>query len=727
MSVALSASVLFPGSGMAQLATSAEPGVVVHRAPPVAKILKIDEAPVLDGVLDEAVWALAPVIDAFTQVEPVAGAEPSQRTEVRLLYDEDFLYVGVDCFDDDPGAIIAQEMQRDAGLDSGDNFSFVIDTFNDQRNGYFFETNPLGARLDGVIDQGRDIRFDWDGIWFAEATVDDRGWHVEFSIPFKTVSFDPGSTGWGFNAQRFIRRTNEEIRWAAISSSRTVAALAEAGIIEGLTGMRQGIGLDAKPFVTATTSGDGSRYAQTTTIEPGVDIFWKPDPSLTFVATINTDFAETDVDDRQINLTRFPLFFPEKRDFFLQDAGIFRFGGLGRTPLPYFSRRIGIGSDGQELEILAGLKVTGRLDGFNYGVMDVQMKHDNELGDKNLSVMRGLWNVGSESTLGFIATNGAPLSTGDNSLAGVDYNYRNSTDFGADTLRANLWLQASVSSGDAVIGEHEGGIAWGTRLEYESDDLDWSLIAEQTGESFNPALGFVARHDIREYLARARQRWRPIGSVWRKIDLSVSLNTVTDLSNVIESQSAQFPRLSFVNDAGDGIDLDISVNREQLFEGFEIFDGVVIGPGDYWWASGGAGVFTSGGRPLSVSGSVRAGEFYDGRRNDYVVGGTWRPVANFRLSANYTINSVRLPAGDFTTRLARLQMNMAFSTSVSWNNTIQYDNVSDSVGLNSRIRWELRPGDEVFFVLNQGFDAEDGRFRTLSTALTFKLGLTFRY
>ena len=703
------------------------PGAVSRRPPPVASILKTDTPPVIDGVLDEPVWSGAPVIESFRQVNPVEGADPSQRTEVRLLYDADFLYVGVHCFDDDPDGIIAREMQRDAFQRTGDNFSFIIDTFNDKRNGYFFETNPLGARLDGLIDQGRNIRFDWDGIWFAKSSRDDTGWHTEIAIPFKTVSFDPSNSNWGFNAQRFIRRANEDVRWAGINIERSVSTLADAGIIEGLEGMHQGLGVDVKPFVTASTRGDGSHYGETSSVEPGVDIFWKPDPSLTFVATVNTDFAETDVDDRQINLTRFPLFFPEKRDFFLQDAGIFRFGGLGRTPLPFFSRRIGIDADGQEQEILAGLKATGRIDGFNYGVMNIQMKHDNELGDKNLSVARGLWNVGDESTVGFIATHGAPQTTGSNSLVGFDYNYRNSTDFGEDTLRGNLWFQASVSSGEAVIGDHDESIAMGGRLEYESDDIRWTVLAEQTGESFNPGLGFVGRRDNREILGSVRKRWRPADSVWRRIDLSVFQSVTTDLSNVVESQAIQVPRISFVTDDDDGFDVSIDIDREQLFESFEIIDGVVINPGDYWWASARIGAFTSGGRPFSADGSISTGDFYDGRRSDYRVGATWRPDPGFVLAGSYTINDIDLPGGDFITRLARLQMNIAFSTAVTWNNTVQYDNVSDALGINSRIRWELRPGDEVFFVLNQGFDAEDGRFRSLSTELTFKFGLTFRY
>lgn len=688
---------------------------------------RVDTAPTIDGVLDEPVWAGAPVIDGFRQVLPVEGAEPSQRTEVRLLYDDDFLYVGVDCFDDDPGAIIAKEMQRDAGLRNGDNFSFVIDTFNDHRNGYFFETNPLGPRLDGLIDEGRNIRFDWDGIWYVDASRDGTGWHAEFAIPFKTVSFDPGNPSWGFNAARYIRRTNEDIRWAAISNNRSVSSLAEAGLLEGLEGLRQGLGIDVKPFITARARGDGSKYAESVVFEPGVDIFWKPNPSLTFVATVNTDFAETDVDDRQINLTRFPLFFPEKRAFFLQDAGIFRFGGLGRTPLPFFSRRIGLGPDGREREILAGIKATGRFGGFNYGLLNVQMKDDSELGAKNLTVARGLWNVGAESTLGFMVTNGDPQTTGDNTVAGFDYNYRNSTDFGDDVLRGNLWMQVSSSSGESVIGNSAEALAMGGRLEYESDDLEGTLLIEQVGESFNPALGFVERRDIRTYFARARKRWRPADSVWRRVDLSVNLNTVTDLSNVIESQSFQVPQIRFVTDDGDGFEMDLNVRRERLFEDFEIIDGVVIAPGDYWWTTAGVRAFSSSGRPLAVSGSIDSGDFYDGRRTDYNINGTWRPISNIRISANYSLNEIDLPAGSFITRLARLRVNIAFSPEVTWNNIVQFDNISDTVGINSRVRWELRPGDEVFFVVNQGFDAEDGRFQSLSTEVTFKLGLTFRY
>jgi len=713
---------------LAQGESTAHDGAAHTQSPaPRAVVGRTDTPPVIDGVLDEAIWADAPVIDDFRQIEPVEGAEPSQRTEVRLLYNDDFLYVGVHCFDDDPGAIIAKEMQRDVGLGSGDSFSFVIDTFNDQRNGYFFETNPLGPRHDGLIDEGRNVRFDWDGIWYVESTRDDRGWHAEFAIPFKTVSFDPANANWGFNAERYIRRTNENIRWAAISNSRSVSALAEAGILEGLEGLQQGLGVDVKPFVTATTRGEGSRYGERTTIEPGVDIFWKPNPSLTFVATVNTDFAETDVDTRQINLTRFPLFFPEKRAFFLQDAGIFRFGGLGRTPLPFFSRRIGLGSDGREREILAGLKATGRFEGFNYGLMNVQMKSDNVLGDKNLTVARGLWNVGAESTLGVMVTNGDPQTTGNNSLVGFDYNYRNSTDYGDDTLRGNFWMQASFSSGDSVIGDNEEAIALGGRLAYDSDDVSWIMIIEQIGESFNPALGFVGRRDARVFFGRARKRWRPKDSVWRTVDLSMNLNTTTDLSNIVESQSFRLPQITFTTDDGDGFNTGFTVNREQLVEDFEILSGVVISPGDYWWNSFRVGAFTSSGRPLAVSASINTGGFYDGWRTDYSANGAWRPNPNLRVSVNYTMNDVDLPAGNFITRLARLQVNVAFNPEVTWNNIIQFDNISDSVGINSRIRWELRPGDEVFFVVNQGFDAGDGQLRSLGSEVIFKIGLTFRY
>ena len=301
---------------------------------PRVSLVRTDIAPQIDGVLDEPVWEDAALIDDLTQVEPIEGAAPSQRTEVRILYDSDFIYFGIRCFDTEPDKIIAKQLQRDADLEPDDRILIVLDPYFDHRNGYFFAVNPLGVRRESLIENNSSVRDDWDGIWYAKSQIDDQGWTTEIAIPFKTISFNQATTQWGFNVQRTIRRTNEQIRWSAPLQNKRATSVADAGVLEGIRDLDKGIGLDFKPYAKSTLRTDDIR-GDGLDLDAGFDVFYKLTPSMTLALTFNTDFAETEVDERRVNLTRFPLFFPEKRDFFLQDAGIFNFGGIRSNPLPF--------------------------------------------------------------------------------------------------------------------------------------------------------------------------------------------------------------------------------------------------------------------------------------------------------------------------------------------------------------------------------------------------------
>ncbi len=673
----------------------------------------------IDASLDEPAWGGAPLIDAFTQVEPVEGAPASERTEVRVLFDADNLYIGVRCFAD-PQSIIARQMRRDADLDDDDHVTISIDTFRDRRNGFIFIVSPAGGKRDGLVTDGR-TEFNWDGIWYVRSRIDDRGWVSEIRIPTKTLSFDPAAPAWGFNVQRIMREHNEVVRWASANRDASITQMADAGDLDGFSGLRQGLGLDLKPFATLSSDFDNGN----TIFEPGLDIFFKITPSITASMTFNTDFAETEVDDRQVNLTRFPLFFPEKRDFFLQDAGTFRFGGIRRSPLPFFSRRIGI-VGGQEKEILAGLKVTGREGRVQFGLLDVQMKHDSELGDKNLLVGRVRVDVLEESSIGLIFTNGNPGARGQSSLAGIDFGYRSTSAIPGATLDGDLWIQGTT---DAPADEDRvEDLAVGGRFRYENDPWEISVFAAHLGNDFRPRLGFARRPGEREYNANAEYRYRPNGGVdfLRSIEFSSRLGVFTGFDNEINTVEWTIPTVEFNSSAGDSAQFNLELTREKLDSPFTIIDGVTVPVGEYDNAGVSGEFSTSASRVVSADASYAYEGFFDGTRSDWGGGITFRPSPSLSLSGDYSQSDISLGDASFSVRILSGRVDVQFSPDISWSTIVQWDNQSDEAGLNTRLRWEFKPGNEMFIVYNAGFDTEDA-YRTTTSEATIKLGWTLRY
>jgi hypothetical protein len=703
---------------------------VAHRV----EASRTERPPVIDGRLGDAAWNDAILIDNLRQVEPVENGEPSERTEVRILYDADFLYIAFRCFDREPSGIIATEMRRDGAASSGgrgfgnggtnfrdDRVMVVLDTFHDRRNGFYFEINPVGARTDGLIENNDDLRTDWDGIWYGKASIDDAGWAAEIAIPFKTVGFNERSDTWGLNLQRSIRRRNEDIRWSAPQQNKELTSVADAGELTGLMGLNQGIGLDVVPFGVASYLRDHNENDEDWDLDAGFDLFYNFTPSLKAAITVNTDFAETEVDERQVNLTRFPLFFPEKRDFFLQDAGIFNFGGIRMNPLPFHSRRIGIGADGEEVDIIAGAKITGRIGDLNLGLLDVQTDDHAGVNGSNLAVGRVSYNVLSESDVGVIGTYGDPRSNGSNALYGFDFNFRDSQFSGDQTATGHAWILQSNTPG--VDG---GETAWGLKAGWPNDIVDWEVGFTHIDQDFNPALGFVPRGGIREYYTQFRYRWRP-GGVIRRIDVGTFATLITDLDNDLESSEINLNLLSIETEYGDEFDVEYSIVKEVLDEDFEISEGVVIPVGSYDWQRTGVAYSGSQARLLRFEADASYGGFWSGESLELQAGVEWRASANLSLSLEYEYNDVDLDEGDFITRLARARANIYFTPDISWQTFIQYDNVSDTLGINSRFHWIIQPGSDFYLVLNQGYDIIDSRPHSGFTELTSKVGWTFRF
>ena len=688
---------------------------------PRVTLVRTETAPKIDGLLDEPVWEDAALIDDLTQVEPIEGAPPSQRTEVRILYDSDFIYFGIRCFDTEPDKIIAKQLQRDADLGPDDRILIVLDPYFDHRNGYFFVVNPLGVRRESLIENNSSVRDDWDGIWYTKSRIDEQGWTTEIAIPFKTIAFNQATTEWGFNIQRTIRRTNEQIRWAAPVQNKSATSVANAGILEEIRDLDKGIGLDFKPYGKSTLRTDDVR-GDGVDLDAGFDAFYKLTPSMTLALTFNTDFAETEVDERRVNLTRFPLFFPEKRDFFLQDSGIFAFGGIRSNPLPFQSRRIGLDSAGRQVDLIGGVKLTGRAGPVNLGVLTV-LADDTDDADQNLlTVGRVSLNVLDESTVGLMTTIGDPASNDDNTVVGGDFTFRNSHVFGDKVVTGNaFFLHSSSPSGD---GDDQ---AWGARIGYPNDRIFAFAGFTQIGDRYDAALGFVPRRGIREYFARFQYRWRPENSWIRTIDVGVNPTLITDLSNNTESGDFELDLITIENHAGDEFNIEYQFNREVLTRPFEISPGVVVPVGDHRFDRIDVGGSTSKSRALSFGAAIQAGEFFDGDRLDTAVEVEWRPSPNLLLGFSWEQNDISLPAGEFQVQVSQARVNFLFTPDIAWTNFIQWDNVSDSLGINSRLRWIIEPGNEIFFVVNQAFDTFDDRFDGTSTEVTTKIGWTFRF
>ena len=682
--------------------------------------LRVTDGPTIDGVLNEALWATAPLGGELVQVIPVAGAVPSERTEFRVVYDDDALYVGFHCFHRNPKEIVAREMARDGALGRDDTVTVVVDTFHDRRNGFQFQLNPNGARGDGLITDNAASNNNWDGIWNGKATVQTDGWQAEMAIPFKTLSFDPHADRWGLNVEREIKHTFEIARWTGARPEVTVTNVVDAGEVTGLHGLRQGIGLDIIPYALARYRKDRVDTREFTRFDGGVDARYRVTPNLTAQVSYNTDFADTEADARQINLTRFPLFFPEKRDFFLEDSGIFQFGGAGSSLLPFFSRRIGLASDGNLAPILVASKVTGRMGDYSVGLIDAVLEDQRDLGVQNAFVGRVKRNVFKQSAIGLITTFGDPNARDDNALGGIDYNYRTTEFLGDQTLQASVF---GLGTHTQDVGD-DLELAWGAALSLPEDVYTISLSTFEIAEDFNPALGFAPRRGVRNYQSSWSYRPRPESIRFvRQLFYTYSNVHWTGLSSDLESADhTLFHLVKFESQD------EAWISARRVFDApendFEISPGVLIPADDYWWTEYEVGFDTAPRRLFRFGSTIVFGEFYRGERELYSVNATLLPSKYIGLQAAYGINEVRLPEGSFDTQLSSLRLQVNFKPDVTWATFVQYDNVSDTYGYNSRLRWQLKPGTDLLLVFNQLFNDSS---RLLLTEGVTKLQLTVRF
>jgi hypothetical protein len=671
------------------------------------EIARIDTPPKIDGSLDDAIWSQASVIDDFKQVNPVKGAAPSERTEVYLAYDADMIYIGVRCYDSEPELMIAKELRDDGDLRSGDRVLITLDTFLDRRNAFGFEVNMIGGKLDARIENNSKFARHWDGIWYADGARDDEGWTVELAIPTKTLSFNPGTDVWGFDVERLIKRRNETVRWSNISQDRSMVYARAYGDITGLKGLDQGMGLDIKPAIASNFRWRDAGDDQDFKLAPGGELIYRFTPSLTGSLVLNPDFSDARVDEIQTNLTRFRLFFPEQRDFFVRDADIFQFAGLEDVNgMPFFSRRIGLAGDidnPDTVDLQAGAKLTGRVGRYTLGLLNSQMGALGEIDAKNLTVMRGAADIHNESRVGMLMTYGDPLSDDDNGMVGADYRYRNSYVFGDQTFVADVFAMRSFTS-----GRDGDEMSYGLRLNYPNDKWHARANFTEIQRNFNPALGFVNRPGIRKYDGQLRYRVRPArGHYLRTMDWGVRWDVTTDSNDQLRSLIVQTRFFEIANQIGDTLQTWLHYQREKLVRPFEISRGVVIPAGKYRWIRNFTKFETNNSRPIKALVQWTAGEFFDGTQVDFIAKLEWRPNPHFFASIQHQNINTNLPAGDFDVEVNRLKLDALFNPRVSWTNFIQHESESHLITLNSQLRWIVTPGTELTLTLNHDMQRED--------------------
>ncbi len=670
----------------------------------------------MDGTLDDPIWQAAEIVSDFRQREPQETSAASEKTEVRILYDARHVYFGIHCYDQTPSAIVATQLRRDLTMDLDDNFAIMIDPALGHRNGYIFEVNPLGTQRDGeVIEEqaplGTDSIVDpsWDGLWISAAKITNDGWTAIVAIPFSTLNFRGGSeVTWGLNFRRFIRRKNEEDEWSGYRRIFGFWRVSQAGQLQGLKEIGSSHLLVIKPYgLLGGQSFAGQPWGALHRI--GADIKYGLASNLIAVGTINTDFSDADVDQQQFNLTPYPIFVPEKRRFFLEDSDVFNFL-LWNSDLLFFTRQIGVDPvTGQEVPIDAGGKIAGSALGFDVGVMDVRTRAEATNPYGNYAVVRVKKPLTPGSFIGFMATDkesGNPLDPYDRS-GGIDAKF---------VLFRNLNLRGYYAK-TWTSGIRGDNTALGGRLTYANNWFNIYAGHGITQKNFNSEMGFVTRIDDEPTIFQFNFTPRP--HVWniRELDLGgfVGHDPNTAGKLIYKEESANI-RMQFNSSAE--IDSAPYDNVYQfLTQPLSLYKNISIPVGGYHFTSHSLAYTSSGSRRVTFTGSEQWGGYYTGHLNTAIATAQYRPNAHLAVALNNTLNSFRLPQGNFNIDLAGTELSYAFNRFLNLTTFVQSDTAQiKAVSANIRLRYTFRPDSDVYVIYNVG-----NRFQALAAGNPMEL------
>ena len=713
---------------------------------PQVRATRVAEAPVLDGeVAGDAAYAQSVPITELWQTTPNSGAPASERTEIRIVYTDRALYLGVTCFDRDPSSIIVSDSRRDAPLDETDSFSFILDTYLDGQNGFVFGTNPAGIEYDAQVSNegsggfggrqqsgsGGGFNINWDGSWEVQTAIDEHGWSAEFEIPFRTLRFPrEAEQVWGLNIQRNVRRRNERAYWTRMPRQYTLSRVSRAGTLEGLV-VPQPQNLQAIPYVL----GQSTRQFQAegdlgkTVGDVGVDLKYSITPALTLDATYNTDFAQVEVDELQINLDRFNLFFPEKRPFFLENAGLFSVGVSefsGQEVELFFSRRIGIGPAGEPIPIIGGGRLSGQVLGLNVGLLNMQTQEVASVAPgHNFSVARIRKDLPRRSSVGIMATNRVGTTT----TALEDPDHDNQTVAVDGRLGIGQYTQLSGFFARSFSPHLDGAdYAYNANISYVSNVWRINATYTEVADDFNPAMGFLRRNN--EYRKLTGLLWY----TWRPDDLfglqelrpHVSYQSYWDFQGFQETARWHIDN-HWEWKSGFEIHTGINLTREGVKVPFEIADGVVVAPGTYDHHEAQLVLITNQGAKISFSSRNFIGGFFGGSRANLT--GTLRVRANEALTTEFALiyNDVKLPVGDFKTHLFRARISYSFTPRIYVQGLVQYNDIADIWSANLRFGWLQSANTGLFVVFNEVSDTSErlGFDSPLSRSITLKYSRLF--
>ena len=697
------------------------------------RAVRLEESLHVDGHLDESIYANVATVSDFLQQEPQEGEPSTEKTEFWVFFDDEIFYLAARVWDSDMANLVTRELRRgNSGIAQDDSITLTLDTFYDRRNGYYFQTNSRGGIYDALIADERSENVDWDTVYTTKSARFDWGWSMELAIPFKSLRY-PGSGEqiWGMNVRRTMPRQNELAYLSPPPASYGrvgIWKLSSAATLIGLEAPARSINLELKPYGIANLITD-------TTVSPaldndftrtgGFDLKYGLTRGLVADFTYQTDFAQVEVDDAQVNLTRFSLYFPEKRQFFLEGQDLFSFGGAGPrfsgtppgdTPVLFFSRRIGL-SDGTPVPIIGGGRVTGRVGPYSVGLLNIHTEESPTLGlgKTGFSVVRLKRNILRRSSIGVIGTHRSlnKQGSGSNEVYGVD---------GRLALLSNFFVDAYYARSNTV-GRTGHDASYRLRIENNGDRYGFQLEHLLVGKDFNPEVGFLRRHDFRRNLGQLRFSPRPeFGSVVRKYTYEVNFDQfASDSTGLIESQEIK-GRFRTEFQSADRIDVDYVNQYEFLTKPFKITDGVVIPVGGYYFENVRASILFARHRRFNGTLKIQAGDFFGGKRTEVSYKGRAQLTTGFVIEPSVAVNWIDLPQGKFSTEIGQMRFIYSMTPRMFIEALTQYTSRDKSVSSNVRYRWEYQPGSDIYIVYSEG---RDSRMRGFSGLLNRGVAIKF--
>jgi hypothetical protein len=696
----------------AALAAAQEPPVTIEAVPLTGEIA-------LDGRLSEPVWESAPVFSAFVQQVPATGAPATDRTEVRVLYDDRAIYFGVRAFQSSSVPIIANELRRDAGRmhTRNDTFSVALDTFHDRRNGSLFIFNALGAVADWAgWDEGRVWSQDWDTVWDVRTSIEEWGWTAEMRLPFRSLRFpSPGEQLWGVTFRRVVLGRNE---WSYSTFVRpewgeaAIGRFSSAAELRGVRISRKAMNLELTPYAlggaVATSCGAGCDVDRRNEI--GGDAKYGITSNLTLDLTYNTDFSQVEADEQQVNFTRFNLFFPEKRQFFLEGKGIFDFGITGGEYrlLPFFSRRIGLEGN-QAVPIAAGARLTGKAHGYSLGALAIGTETAFGVPGASFAVARVRRDVLRRSSIGFIATDrrGGGLR---NESVGIDANLAVGRNGKIESLLARAWSPGRAA--DSWAGRF--------RAANDADLIGGEIDYVRVGANFNPEIGFVGRRDVERWFGRVQVSPRPRRGPVRKLFAIASVDYAEDGRGRLESRELELAgKVEF--HSADIVQLTVGRRFDRPLESFRIGGGLVVPAGAYGFDDYALTWTISPSRPATGTLTFRSGDYYGGSRREFVATSILKADRHFYADVNYQVTDVALPAAAAVTQLFGVRLNYSATTRVFSSTLLQWNNSSREFNGNVRLNWIYRPGSNLYVVFTRASGVFDSPAGLISQSFVVKL------